>query len=70
MEAYERWRLTGLVMAMNRISQLLVELLKGVGLGVNGSTNSLSSKRTVFGLLHQKKDLVHGHRALLQFWIP
>ena len=57
-------------MAMNRISQLPVELLNGVGLGVNGSTNSLSSKRTVFGLLHQKKDLVHGQHALLPVWIP
>ena len=51
--------------AVNGVPDFLVQLLRAVGLRVDGRAHGAGPKGAVVGLLHDKQDLVHAHVCLL-----
>jgi hypothetical protein len=66
MQSDQRRCLTILVVAVDRIAYLTVQIVKGVGLGMDGGTHSTGSVRAVVSFLNDKEDFVHGQASWLK----
>jgi hypothetical protein len=60
MEADQGRRLAGIEMADDGVADLPVELLKGVGLGVDGGSGCTGPKGAILRFLDHEKDFLHG----------
>ena len=70
MQANQRRSLPFIKVAMDRVANLLVELVEAIRLGMNCLPHSAGTIGAILSLFDNKKDFVHDSSLAHPFWQP
>jgi hypothetical protein len=68
MQTNQRRSLPLLKVAVHRIANLLVQLIQGIGLGMNRLAHGAGTIGAILRFLHNEQNLVHGTLLIGPFW--